>query len=333
MTTRIDLSVVIPAYNEGGAIAGVLGDLLAVLHAMPLTTEVIVVDDGSRDDTAAQAAQVAGVRVVRNPVNLGYGHSLLRGIAASRGALIAISDADGTYPVRCLPMLHDMIQRGADHAIGQRTGKNLSRFGAMRDIYRLLCRYVVGQAVPDANSGLRMFRRDVVTHLRGDLCLGFSFTTSLTLASIMSGFVVTFSEIPYDKRTGKSHVRWRDVMRTAQYLFQLVAVYNPLKLFLPLVLFAMSLVPLCFAYGLLERSFGAMLSGVVLTATSLILVGIAGHAYILSRVGLRAPLLDARVDGARAHTDAPPTTVPEGESSAKLDTAPAGVGPALADVQ
>jgi polyisoprenyl-phosphate glycosyltransferase len=302
------LSVVVPAFNEGAAIARVLGDLLAVLRAMPVSSEVVVVDDGSADDTAARALEVPGVRLVRNPVNLGYGHSLLRGIAAAKGDLIAITDADGTYPVRSLPTLFDLIQRGADHAIGQRTGANLSRFGVMRNVYRLLCRYVVGQSVPDGNSGLRLFRREIVQHLRGDLCLGFSFTTSLTLASIMSGYVVTFTPIPYEKRTGKSHVKWRDVLRTAQYLFQLIAVYNPLKLFLPLVLLSMALAPACFGYGLLEKSFGAMLSGVVLTATTLLLIGIAAHAYILSRVGLRAPLLDARVDAAPA---AAPPTAPE----------------------
>jgi glycosyltransferase involved in cell wall biosynthesis len=288
-----DLSVVIPALNEGAAISRVLVELLEVLERLPLRAEVIVVDDGSRDDTAAQAQAVPGVRVVRNPVNLGYGHSLLRGIAAARGELLAITDADGTYPVRCLPELYAMIEQGADHAIGQRTGAPLRRFGWMRTVYRLLCRYVVGQTVPDANSGLRVFRREIVRRLRGDLCLGFSFTTSLTLASIMSGYVVTFTPIPYGERVGRSHVRWRDVLRTAQYLFQLIAVYNPLKLFLPLVLAAFAMVPVCFGYGIARESFGAMISGVILTATSLVLVGLAGTAYIISRVGMSAPLLQA----------------------------------------
>ncbi len=309
----VRLSVVIPAYDEGEAVAAVLGDLLAVLAPLPCTSEVVLVDDGSRDDTAERAASVAGVRVLRNPVNLGYGHSLLRGIAAARGQLIAISDADGTYPVRALPDLLAMIDRGADHAIGQRTGEHLSRFGAMRDVYRLLCRYVVGQSVPDANSGLRVFRRDVVAHLRGDLCLGFSFTTSLTLASIMSGFVVTFTPIPYGARRGRSHVRWRDVLRTAQYLFQLVAVYNPLKLFLPLVTAALAAIPACLAWGFVAGTLVGALGALVFAATSLLLIGLAGHAYILSRVGLRPPLLDMQLDADPARSapaEATPTTSP-----------------------
>jgi glycosyltransferase involved in cell wall biosynthesis len=278
------LSIVIPAYNEGNAIVPVLESLKAVLEKLPCLWEVLVVDDGSKDDTAAKAASVPGVTLVQNPVNLGYGHTLLRGISAAQGNLIAIIDADATYPVSAIPDLYAMIQKGSDHAIGQRTGKNFGH--TARDIYRFLCRYVVGQNVPDANSGLRIFRREIVQNLRGDLCLGFSFTTSLTLASIMTGYVVTFVEIPYEKRIGKSHVKLRDVLRTIQYLFQLVAVYNPLKLFLPMIVLSMVLALSGYAYGVIRASENGFLAGMLMTATSFLLVGLAGHAFIVSRTGL-----------------------------------------------
>lgn len=280
------LSIVVPAFNEGAAIGSVLQEMRAVLTGLPCVSEILVVDDGSTDDTAARAALVPGVRVVRNPVNLGYGHSLLRGIGAARGDVIGIADADGTYPPRELPALFDLIARGADHVIGQRTGEHFRSHFSLRHFYRLMCRYVVGQPVPDANSGLRLFRREVVESLRGDLCLGFSFTTSLTLASMLTGYVVAFRPIDYAKRVGRSHVRPRDVLRTLQYLFQVIAVYNPLKLYLPLVLASLSLSLTALVYGLWLERIAGLISAVILVGTTFLLIGISAHAYIVSRVGL-----------------------------------------------
>ena len=277
--------MVVPAFNEEDGIVGVLDGLKAALSDLDCASEIIVVDDGSRDRTAERASTASGVLILRNPVNLGYGHSLMRGIAAARGDLIAISDADASYPPTCLRDLLTLMEKGADHAIGMRTGQHIKRPWLARSIYRRLCGYVVGMQVPDANSGLRVFRREVAENLRGDLCLGFSFTTSLTLASIMSGYVVAFSEIPYGRRTGKSHVRFRDVLRTAQYLFQLIAVYNPLKLFLPLVVLSGLLSGLAFLLAVLGGAAPAALLGIALGGMTIVMVGLAALAYIASRVG------------------------------------------------
>lgn len=280
------LTIVVPAYNEGQAIGPVLQALLESLAKIPVPSEVVVVDDGSKDDTAAVARSVPGVRVHSNPINLGYGHSLLRGIAAARGEVIGITDADGTYPVSELPQLWDYIARGADHVIGERTGEHFTSHFSLRLFYRWLCRYVVGGRVPDANSGLRLFRREVIESLRGDLCLGFSFTTSLTLASLLTGYIVVFRPITYARRVGRSHVRPRDVLRTLQYLFQVIAVYNPLKLYLPLVLSSAALAVLALGYGLALESSAGLMSAVVFLCTTFLLVGNSAHAYIASRVGL-----------------------------------------------
>lgn len=330
------LSLVVPAYNEGPAVAGVLRSLRAALDRLPIPSELVVVDDGSKDDTAAQVegSGVRGVRLVRNPVNLGYGHSLLRGIAAARGTLIGITDADGTYPSEALVELYDMVARGADQAIGQRTGRHFQRLWSPRHVYRLLCRYVVGQHVPDANSGLRLFRREVVEGLRGDLCLGFSFTTSLTLASIMSGDVVTFTPIEYHKRIGKSHVRFRDVLRTIQYLFQLIALYNPLKLFLPLVAAAGALALASFGYGLWLERIAGMVSGVVMTATTLLLVGLAGFTYTQTRIGLYPVVTRGGLEAAgrpardRSRSFPPRAAGPAGAAPAGAPAVPAIGAPA-----
>jgi len=286
------LSLVLPAYNERDAIVGVLEQARAALDALPLETELIVVDDGSGDGTGDAVAEVAerlSVRLVRNPVNLGYGHSLLRGITAARGDLLGIMDADQTYPADQLPALYEAIAQGADHAIGRRTGKHLRSWWSARHVYRWLCGYVSGEFVPDANSGLRLFKRELVEELSGDLCLGFSFTTSLTLASLLSGYVVVFRDIPYAERAGRSHVRFKDILRTLQYLFQLIAVYNPLKLFLPLVLLLGALAAGTLVYGAAESHGVALLSGVIFTTGTFLLVGVAALSYVVSRTGSRAP--------------------------------------------
>ena len=287
------VSVVVPAYNEERAIGGVLEELRSVVAKIPYRSEIIVVDDGSRDGTVAAVSALDGVRLIRNPVNLGYGHSLMRGIAASQGDIIAICDGDGSYDPGILKELLEQTRLGADHAIAQRTGPESRRPWLRRLAYRWLCQYVAGQRVPDANSGLRVFRRRLYEEVAADLCLGFSFTTSLTLASLMSGYIVVYVGMPYRSRIGRSHVRLRDILRTGQYLFQLIAAYNPVKLFLPLVV----------GVGLMSLgSFGAAIvaggawavTGILLAAASILLVGLAANAYTVSRASA-GPIRVARV--------------------------------------
>jgi glycosyltransferase involved in cell wall biosynthesis len=292
------VSVIIPAYDEEAAVGGVLDEMKEALPLLGCDWEVVVVDDGSRDGTARVVAERPWARLLRNPINLGYGHSLLRGILAARGNLVALCDADATYAPRSLRELHEQVRRGADHAIGRRTGRHLPSHLLLRYIYRWLCGYVVGRAVPDANSGLRLFRREVVEALRDDLSLGFSFTTSLTLASMLSGYVVVFVPIPYAARSGRSHVKLRDALRTAQYLFQIVALYNPVKLFLPLI----GLASLAAGCGMLLGALGghpeAWLPAAGLGAVALLLMGMAAHAHILSRTVVRRRVSPAPADAA-----------------------------------
>jgi len=276
------LSVIMPAYNEGPALVDVIAELRAALSQIPLQSEIIVVDDGSTDDTAAVVASQSGVRLVSNPINLGYGHSIMRGIAVSQAALFAICDADGSYDPSVLPELVKQTQRGVDHAIARRTGPHFERTWIRRYAYRWLCQYVAGRSVPDANSGLRVFRRCLYENVSADLCLGFSFTTSLTLASLMAGHIVAFSTMPYRARVGSSHVRVRDILRTTQYLFQLVAAYNPVKLFLPLILVTGLGALASFGLALLDGAIWAA-AGAVMLASSLLLLGLAAHTYVVSR--------------------------------------------------
>ena len=176
------------------------------------------------------------VNVVRHPQNKGYGQALKTGIAAASYDLIAITDADCTYPVEYIPQLIGDIDKGFDMAVGRRTGPQYweSAFKSpLRYILKYLVEFTAGAKILDINSGLRGFKKSTVTPFLPHLCNTFSFTTSLTLAYMMSGKFVSYIDIPYEKRVGKSKVRlFKDSLTTLQYIVQAIVFYNPIKLFL-----------------------------------------------------------------------------------------------------
>ena len=228
------LSVVIPAFNEEEGIGQTLDDLGAALRDAGIEAEVIVVDDGSTDQTGAIAAS-RGATVIRHPVNVGYGRSLKDGIVRTRHDLVAIADADGSYPVQDLPRLLKAGE-GFDMVVGARTGRvyrgSFVKFPA-RKIFQWLVEFSVGQRIPDVNSGLRVMRKDAVLRFLPTLSNGFSFTTTLTMAMLINAYFVTFVPIPYFPRKGRSKIRVvRDTLRMGQLIIEAILYYNPIKLFL-----------------------------------------------------------------------------------------------------
>jgi glycosyltransferase involved in cell wall biosynthesis len=230
------ISVVIPAYNEADAIVQTVHAIQAMFAEAGYDGgEIIVVDDGSTDDTGALAAQ-AGARVVSHPSNGGYGRSLKDGILAARNEIIAITDADGTYPVDKIPTLMAELDKGFDMAVGARTGAEYRESvvkAPLRKVLKFLVEFTAGRTIPDINSGLRVFRRATIVPFFSHLCNTFSFTTSMTLAYLMTGLYISYVDIPYYKRVGKTKVRLlKDSAMTLQYIVQAILYYNPLKLFL-----------------------------------------------------------------------------------------------------
>jgi glycosyltransferase involved in cell wall biosynthesis len=227
------LSIVIPAYYEEEAIAEVVSSIQNTLAHLP--HEIIVVDDGSKDQTGA-CALAAGAKVLRHPVNIGYGNALKTGISEAQYPNIMITDADGTYPIDEIPRLYDLYQQGFDMVVGARTGihyKESLLKNPARIFFNLLAEYVAGQKIQDVNSGFRIFRKDRITPFLPELCGTFSFTTSMTLIAFRQNYFVKYTPVPYYKRKGSSKVKIvRDTLRAAQILVQTILTYNPLKLFL-----------------------------------------------------------------------------------------------------
>ncbi len=227
------ISVIIPAYNEAAAIGRVISDIKQILGAG--TYEIIVVNDGSNDGTEKVAAD-AGARVLSNPINMGYGFSLKRGFQTALHECVVITDADGTYPIDKIPEMVEYFSRGFDMVVGARTGsayysswaKGLARF-----IFKWMSEYVVGKKIPDINSGFRVIRRSLILPLLPDLSNTFSFSTSSTLLFMLKKYFVGYIPIQYHKRTGKSKVKYvRDALIATQIMVEIIARYNPIKLFL-----------------------------------------------------------------------------------------------------
>jgi len=259
------ISVVIPAYNEEGAIAETVAQVGRILTDAGFQGfEIIVVDDGSADRTAEIAAG-AGARVISKPQNIGYGHSLKVGIAAASHDMVVITDADGTYPIDQIPALVERYRQGFDMVVGARTGEHYheSRLKSpLRTILTWLVEFACGRSVPDVNSGLRVFSRDTIMPFFTHLCDTFSFTTSITMAYILRRKYVEYLPVPYHKRIGATKVRLlRDSLRTMQYIVQAIVFYNPLKLFLLLSMIMALGALLALGGSLVGLTGGAMLAG------------------------------------------------------------------------
>lgn len=269
------VTVIIPALNEEGGI----GSVLAALKMLPFPCEVIVIDDGSTDRTGAIARE-GGARVLRHPVPAGYGKSIKDGIGIATGEILVLSDADGTYPIERMPDLLKGLEAGFDMTVGARQGPEYrgSFFKApARAVFKILAEFTTGTRIPDVNSGLRAFRRaDVLPHL-GDLCNGFSFTTTITLLYILTGKLVGYVPIDYRKRVGRSKVRMlRDTIRTLQYLTEAILRHNPMKFFLPLA-------GITFIVAVIGQLLGSSMTLFIGIFIALLIFGMGGVAVALRR--------------------------------------------------
>lgn len=230
----LSLSVVIPAFNEEGGIRETIEEVQAALATMPIPTEIIVVDDGSEDDTRGEAAK-AGVRVEANPVNAGYGATLKRGIRAAKYEYVAILDADRTYPARFLPGML-ALARDYDMVVGDR-GAAMTNVPWMRrpakKMLNWLASYLAKRKLNDINSGMRVFKSDQLIPFLPLLPSGFSFTTTITLCMACSEKPMVYTPIEYRLRVGRSKIRPVDFINFIVLMLRVIMLFNPLRIFLP----------------------------------------------------------------------------------------------------
>jgi len=251
------VSVVIPALNEERGIRQVLEQLLQagrkVRQRFPgvQEVEILVVDDGSTDGTAALARQVERVRVISHERNRGYGAALKTGFAAARGDWLVFLDADGTYPPEFLVDLVKAMDRDdADIILGSRLAGATSRMPLTRRVgntlFAHLLSWITGRRITDTASGMRIFKKEILPRL-GLLPDGLDFTPAMSTAALHEGLDIREIPMSYDERAGRSKLN--PVTDGLRFLFTILGTahrYNPLKVFGTLGLLMLGL---ALAYG------------------------------------------------------------------------------------
>ena len=229
------LSLIIPARNEGDSLRSLLPKLLALLP----DAEIIVVNDGSDDDTPAVCAQLP-IRVVSHPYCKGNGAAVKSGARAANGDVLIFMDADGQHKPEDIPALLEEFAKGYDMVVGAR--QSGSHAGAHRavanDVFSRLATWMVQQPVKDLTSGFRVVRADKFRKFLYLLPNGFSYPTTITMSFFRAGFSVAYLPIHTPRRTtGKSHIKpTQDGLRFLLIILKIGTLYSPLKLFLPISL-------------------------------------------------------------------------------------------------
>jgi len=235
----VDVSIVFPVYNEEATIASDLEKTKAAMDASPYTYEIIVVDDGSQDNTAAIVRDREWVRLVQHPRNRGAGAARNTGLTVAQGTLVAMSDGDGTYPVEDIPRLvKHLLENNHDMVIGARNREagtlRLLRTPAKWFI-RTLAAYLTQTHIPDLNSGLRVFRKEPALALANILPNTHSWVSTITIGFLSNDYSVAWLPIDYYPRKGRS--TFHPISDTYNYLslvVRTVMYFNPLRIFLPI---------------------------------------------------------------------------------------------------
>ena len=226
------LSIILPAKDEAAA----LPDLLRELHKLYPQAELLVVNDGSVDDTRRVATE-CGARVVSHPYAMGNGAAVKSGARAASGEVLVFMDADGQHNPDDLPRLLEKLQQGFDMAVGARTRGSQASLGRglANGIYNLLASWMVGHRIPDLTSGLRAAHTQRFREFLHLLPNTFSYPTTSTMAFFRAGYSIAYVPIATSKRIGKSHIRpLRDGVRFLLIIFKVATLYSPLKIFLPI---------------------------------------------------------------------------------------------------
>lgn len=230
----MNVSVVIPAYNEGE----VIGTILAQLLQLDCLHEIIVVNDGSTDNTAAVIGQYADVKLINHPYNLGNGAAVKTGIRAASGDYVLIMDGDGQHPPADIPRLLAHMD-SYDMVVGARTSESDSAWhrNIANAVFNAYASYIVSYRVEDLTSGFRVVRTRIARNFLYLLPNKFSYPSTLTIALFRAGYAVKYVPFAAPARVGSSKIRpVRDGLRFLLTVTRLATLFVPLKIFIPISL-------------------------------------------------------------------------------------------------
>ena len=287
--SEIDVSVVLPVYNEAGHLEEEVVRIQSALEASGKSWEIIVIDDASSDGSVEVARELSDIRLIELPVNRGSGFARRVGSQAARGEVVVWTDVDMTYPNDDIPWLVDELG-SYDQIVGARTSEQGTHRWARvptKWAIRKLASYLANEPIPDLNSGFRAFRRRVLVQYLHLLPTGFSCVTTITLAFMANGFLVRYVPIEYQERAGTSKFHWR--RDTSRYLLQVVRMvmsFNPLRVFLPigglLLLVALGKV----GFDIVDKDWRITSNAIILVIVSLQVLATGLLADLVARVGM-----------------------------------------------
>ena len=261
--SKLNISVVIPAKNE----ARNLEKLLPQIKTELPDAEVLVINDGSEDDTAAVAERFE-VSCINHEFSMGNGAAVKTGARAAKGEVIVFMDGDGQHDPRQIGLLLEKIDLGADLVVGARHSGGQANIGRSlaNKFYNWFASLITGFKIQDLTSGFRAVNANKFRQFLNLLPNGFSYPTTSTMAFLRSGYRVKFVPIEVAKREGKSHLRpIRDGIRFLLIIFKVATLYSPLKVFVPLA-------AICFVLGLSRYGYTYWYFGTFTNMSALLMV-------------------------------------------------------------
>ncbi len=274
------ISIILPAKNEAAALVS----LLPQLRAAQPDAEIIVVDDGSTDNTRALCQQ-HGVQCLSSPYSMGNGASIKRGARAAQGDVLVFMDADGQHSPEHIPALLGRLDEGYDMVVGSRSWSDQAGVGRglANTLYNRVATWMTGFKVMDLTSGFRAVRANKFREFLHLLPNGFSYPTTITMAFFRSAYPVCYQPIRVAERVGKSHIRpVRDGMRFMLIIFKIATLYSPVKLFAPVgfAFFSLGLMRYIYTY-LTDHRFTNMSLLLFSAAVIVFLIGLISEQITL----------------------------------------------------
>jgi len=240
--TEIKLSIIIPAFNEEDVLEKFTEDLARVLSSFNDTYEIILVDDGSTDNTYSIANNISNIKVIRHPYNKGNGAAVKTGIHKAKGEVLVIIDADGQHDPKHILEMFEMLDE-YDLVVGARGSFGVGRRGFGNVLVSKLASYLSGIVIPDLTSGFRAFKKDAMLEFIDLLPNGYSLPSTSTLAFATAGYNVKFIPITaHVRQGGKSKINvLKDGIKFLVLIFRMISLFKPLKIYTPVSIFLLSI--------------------------------------------------------------------------------------------
>lgn len=280
MSIKPEITILIPAYQEAEIIASVIQEVRTTMDQMHRPYEILVIDDGSKDETANRAVS-AGAKVVSHPYNIGNGAAIKTGIRQAKGKILVTMDGDGQHDPADIPKLLGNIER-YDMVVGARTGDSESHLhrNFANSIYNLFASYICKRRIQDLTSGFRAIKASIARQFLPLLPNTFSYPTTITMAVLRSGFSLSYIPIRTSRRKGKSKIKlFRDGSRFLLIILKIATLFSPMRVFLPVsaIVFLLGLGYGLFKVVFLDGRYGPTSAMLITMSVLIFMVGLVSE--------------------------------------------------------